>query len=73
MATFALQKGEKQKISHLFMSENEQIAIATYDSGLICAYDVKTSFNWIGVIENSSALAGIHEQKSIVLEKTTSS
>lgn len=51
------------------MSENEQVAVVTYESGLICAYDVKTSFNWIGVIENSSALAGMHEQKSIVLEK----
>jgi hypothetical protein len=57
----------------MFMSENEQIAIVTYDSGLICAYDVKTSFNWIGVIENSSTLAGMHEQKSIVLEKTSGS
>lgn len=53
------------------MSENEQIAIVTYDSGLICAYDVKTSFNWIGVVESSSALAGLHEQKSIVLEKAS--
>ena len=52
------------------MSENEQIAVVTYDSGLICVYDVKNSFNWIGNVESSSALAGLHDQKSFVLERS---
>ena len=52
------------------MSENEQIAVVTYDSGLICVYDVKNSFSWIGNVESSSALAGLHDQKSFVLERS---
>jgi len=55
------------------VSENEQLAIVTFDSGQICAYDVKQSFNWIGSVESASALAGLHDQKSIVLERNQNS
>jgi hypothetical protein len=49
------------------MTENEQIAVVTFDSGRIALYDVKSSFSFIANVENGSSIAQLH--RSIVLEK----
>lgn len=38
-------------IQSLFFTQDEQVAIVTYDSGLISAYDVRGGFTWLGDIE----------------------
>ena len=60
MATFTLEKAEKEKISRLFISENEQVCIVTFESGQISLYDVKSSYSWIGNVEGSSGLSGMN-------------
>jgi hypothetical protein len=55
-----LQRAEKERINKVFISENEQVAVVTFESGQISIYDVKSSFNWIGTVETSSALAAMH-------------
>jgi hypothetical protein len=69
LAPFPLQRAEREKIDKLFISENEQICVVTFESGQISIYDIKASFNWVGNVETASALSAMHAQKSIVMEK----
>ena len=48
LATFQLQSDSA--IQHLFISDNEQVLVVSYQSGQISAYDIKQSFNLIGDI-----------------------
>jgi len=69
LSSFTLLKADRERIVKVYISENEQIAAVTFESGQISLYDVKNSFIWIGNVESSSALACLHQQKSIVFEK----
>jgi hypothetical protein len=69
LATFTLSKAEREKIDKLFISENEQVCVVTFESGQISVYDIKSSFTWVGNIESPSALSAMHKQKSIVFEE----
>lgn len=38
-------------IQSLYFTRDEQVAIVTYETGLISAYDVRGGFTWLGDIE----------------------
>ena len=39
----------------MYFTQNEQVAVITYESGLISAYDIKGGFSWLGDIEKDVA------------------
>jgi hypothetical protein len=41
-------------IVELFITSDEQYAIVAFESGLICCYDVKNSYNFVGHIERDA-------------------
>ena len=43
--------GHNQAITSIYFTQNEQVAVVTYESGLISAYDIKGGFAWLGDIE----------------------
>ena len=38
-------------VKDIFFTNDEQVAVITYDTGLISAYDVRGGFTWLGDIE----------------------
>ena len=38
-------------VQSIYFTEDEQVAVVTYDTGLISAYDVRGGFTWLGDIE----------------------
>ena len=38
-------------IQSVYFTADEQVAVVTYDTGLISAYDVRGGFTWLGDIE----------------------
>ena len=38
-------------VKEVFFTCDEQVAVVTYDTGLISAYDVRGGFTWLGDIE----------------------
>ena len=40
-----------QAVTSIYFTQNEQVAVITYESGLISAYDIKGGFAWLGDIE----------------------
>ena len=41
-------------IADIHITQDEQHAIVLFESGLICCYDVKNSFNLVGQIERDA-------------------
>ena len=46
-----LADSEGQAISSIYFTKNEQVAIISFSSGVISAYDVKASFAYLGDIQ----------------------
>ena len=45
-------------VSSIHFTSDEQVAVVTYDTGLVSAYDVRGGFTWLGDIEKSVARYG---------------
>ena len=59
LSTHELIKGleissKEDGIVEIFITSDEQFAIIAFESGLICCYDVKNSFNFVGHIERDA-------------------
>ena len=65
LSTFKLQRGEPENngfsqdesredraIKSIYITGNEQVAIVSFQSGIISCFDIKASFSWIGDVEN---------------------
>lgn len=52
----ALQGNEQQNdsVKNIYITNNENVAVITYSSGLISFFDVKNSYSFLGDIENSN-------------------
>jgi len=46
--------GDASGITSIHFTQNEQVVVITFESGLISAYDVKASFTWLGDIEKDA-------------------
>lgn len=55
------------KICKLYISENESVAVVTFESGQIGLYDVKSSFSWLGNVETGSGQST--HSHSLVVER----
>ena len=57
LSTYKLQRSpelvgeQSQAVTSIYFTQNEQVAVITYESGLISAYDIKGGFAWLGDIE----------------------
>ena len=57
LSTYKLQRSPElvgehsQTITSIYFTQNEQVAVITYETGLISAYDIKGGFAWLGDIE----------------------
>ena len=38
-------------VQSIYFTEDEQVAVVTYDTGLISAYDVRGGFTWLGPVD----------------------
>lgn len=38
-------------VKQVYFTNDEQVAVVTYDTGLVSAYDVRGGFTWLGDIE----------------------
>ena len=38
-------------VKSIFFTSDEQVAVVTYENGLVSAYDVRGGFTWLGDIE----------------------
>lgn len=59
MATHELVKGleissKEDSISDIHITQDEGHAVVAFESGLICCYDLKNSFNFLGHIERDA-------------------
>ena len=45
-------------IKSIFFTADEQVAVITYDTGLVSVYDVKGGFTWLGDIEKEVSRIG---------------
>ena len=52
----------------MFISENEQVAVLSFQNGRISLYDVRSSFQKIGDIESNSLVAHELVQNCLVVE-----
>lgn len=66
IGTYQVANGEQ--IDKIFISENEQVAVMSFQNGRISLYDVKSSFQKIGDIESNSLVAHELVQNSLVVE-----
>ena len=67
IGTYQVANGEQ--IDKIFISENEQVAVMSFQNGRISLYDVKSSFQKIGDIESNSLVAHELVQNSLVVEQ----
>lgn len=44
-------------ITSVYFTSNEQVAIITFDTGLVSSYDVRAGFTWLGDIEKEVSRA----------------
>ena len=81
LATHELIKGleissKEDSIVEIFITSDEQYAIVAFESGLICCYDVKNSFNFIGHIERDAQRfcysSQLQVQMAIIEDRKTS-
>ena len=45
-------------IVSILFTQNDQVAVVTYENGLVSAYDVRGGFNWLGDVEKEVPRAG---------------
>jgi WD40 repeat protein len=67
---------KEDSIVEIFITSDEQYAIVAFESGLICCYDVKNSFNFIGHIERDAQRfcysSQLQVQMAIIEDRKTS-
>ena len=64
-------------VDSIYFTQDEQVAVVTYDSGLVSAYDVRGGWTWLGDIEkevprigqlSSSTLSKVLERNELSLD-----
>ena len=59
-------------IKSIQFTQNDQVAVVTYDNGLVSAFDVRAGFTWLGDIEKEVPKTGgfsIGESASRIVER----